>query len=78
MPDTPQTTLASELRRLAGNDDSVPDGLLSAGVTASISTLNKGTTYARQGSPELRMKHYVRLRAALLALADEMERENAE
>lgn len=65
--------LAEELRRLAGPEDGTPEGELKAGVTASISILIRGVTYARHGSPELRMKHYVRLRAALLALADEIE-----
>ena len=73
MSDEIRTTMAAELRRLAGPEDGTPEGSLRAGVTASIGTMQKGISFGRYGSPELRMKHYVRLRAALLALADEME-----
>lgn len=75
--DTPSdktTDCASLLRRLAGPEDGTPEGRLAVGVTASIGTMQNGLTYRRYGNPELRMKHYVRLRAALLALADELER----
>lgn len=70
--------MASELpgaaiRRLAGQEDGTPEGRLKNAVTASIGTMSRGVTFARYGSPELRMKHYVRLRAALLALADELD-----
>lgn len=72
------TFLPDELRRLAGPDDATPEGALKAGVTASIRTLNAGIFMSeRIGSAELRMKHYVRLRAAMLAVADEIEAEQS-
>ena len=74
-PPSPVSTLSAAVRALAEVD--AHDPVLHAGVLACVRTMNRGVTQetAQVGAMLVQRKHRCRLRAALLAMASELERE---